>query len=154
MIATTKIPVLTGIASLFDPLGYLTPTTVKMRLFLQNLWIQEKGWDDQLENEDIETWQKTITEMRGLSTISVPGHIGDETPQLLCFCDVSEKAYPTAIYLKTLYDGKYDVSLLFSKSRIAPKQTMSILRLKLLALLIGISSLKFVSKELKLENTK
>ena len=58
MIATTKIPVLTAIASLFDPLGYLTPTTVKMRLFLQNLWIQEKGWDDQLENGDIETWQK------------------------------------------------------------------------------------------------
>ena len=154
MIATTKIPVLTAIASLFHPLGYLTPTTVKMRLFLQNLWIQEKGWDDQLENEDIETWQKTITEMRELSTISVPRHIGDKTPQLLCFCDVSEKAYLTAIYLKTLYDGKYDVSLLFSKPRIAPKQKMSILRLKLLALLTGISSLKYVSKELKLENTK
>ena len=154
MIATTKIPVLTAIASLFHPLGYLTPTTVKMRLFLQNLWIQEKGWDDQLENEDIETWQKTITEMRELSTISVPRHIGDETPQLLCFCDVSEKAYLTAIYLKTLYDGKYDVSPLFSKPRIAPKQKMSILRLKLLALLTGISSLKYVSKELKLENTK
>ena len=129
-------------ASLFHPLGYLTPTTVKMRLFLQNLWIQQKGWDDQLENEDIETWQKTITEMRELSTISVPRHIGDETPQLLCFCDVSEKEYLTAIYLKTLYDGKYDVSLLFSKLRIAPKQKMSILRLKLLALLTGISSLK------------
>ena len=71
-----------------------------------------------------------------------------------CFCDVSEKAYLTAIYLKTLYDGKYDVSLLFSKPRIAPKQKMSILRLKLLALLTGISSLKYVSKELKLENTK
>ena len=66
--------------------------------------------------------------------ISVPRHIGDETPQLLCFCDVSEKAYATAIYLKTLYGGKYDVSLLFSILRIAPKQKMSILRLKLLAL--------------------
>ena len=66
--------------------------------------------------------------------ISVPRHIGDETPQLLCFCDVSEKAYATAIYLRTLYGGKYDVSLLFSILRIAPKQKMSILRLKLLAL--------------------
>ena len=66
--------------------------------------------------------------------ISVPRHIGDETPQLLCFCDVSEKAYATAIYLKTLYGGKHDVSLLFSILRIAPKQKMSILRLKLLAL--------------------
>ena len=44
--------------------------------------------------------------------------------------------------------------LLFSKSRVEPKQKMSIPRLELLALLIGIRSLKFVSKELKLENTK
>ena len=78
--------------------------------------------------------KKTIIEMIELSIISVPRHIGDETPQLLCFCDVLEKAYATAIYLKTLYGGKYDVSLLFSILRIAPKQKMSILRLKLLAL--------------------
>ena len=72
MTVTTKTQVLTTIASFFDPLGYLTPTTVKMRLFLQNLWIQKKGWDDQLENEDIETSQKIIAEMKELSTISVP----------------------------------------------------------------------------------
>ena len=134
MIATTKRQVLTTIASLFDPFGYLTPTTVKMKPFLQNLWIQEKGWDDQLENEDIQTWQKIIAEMKELSTISVPRDIGCENPQLICFCDASEKAYETAIYLKKLYEGKADVNLLFSKSRIAPKQKMSILRLELLAL--------------------
>ena len=49
MTATIKMQVLTTIVSLFDPLEYLTPTTVKMRLFLQNLWIQEKEWDDQLK---------------------------------------------------------------------------------------------------------
>ena len=44
MAATTKRQVLTTIASLFDPLGYLVaPTTIRMRLLLQNLWIQEKG---------------------------------------------------------------------------------------------------------------
>ena len=35
--ATTQRQVLTTISLLFDPLGYLTPTTVKMGLFLQNL---------------------------------------------------------------------------------------------------------------------
>ena len=122
-----------------------------MRLFLQNLWIQEKGWDDQLKNENIETWQKTIAEMKELSTISVPRHVEGE---LLCLCDASEKAYATAIYIKTWYEGKIDVNLLFSKSRIAPKEKMSILQLELLALLIGMRSLKFVSKEIKLESTK
>ena len=43
MTATTKRQVLTTIASLLDILGYLTPTTMKMRLFLPNLWILEKG---------------------------------------------------------------------------------------------------------------
>ena len=154
MTATTKRQVLTTITSLFDPLGYLTPATVKARLFLQNLWIHKKGWDEQLKNEDIEKWQKIIAEMKELSTTSVPRHIGGENPQLFCFCDASEKAYATAVYLKTLYEEKADVNLLFSKSRIAPKKKMSIQRLELLALLIGIKSLKFVSKELKLENTK
>ena len=51
MAATTKRQVLTTIASLFDPLEYLTSATVKMRLFLQNLWIRENGWDDHLKNE-------------------------------------------------------------------------------------------------------
>ena len=90
MTATTKRQVLTTTASLFDPLGYLTPTTVKMKLFLQNLWIQGKGWYDQLKNEDIETWQKVMAEMKELSTISIPRHIEGEIPQLLCFFDASE----------------------------------------------------------------
>ena len=64
--ATTKRQVLTTISLLFDPLGYLTPTTVKMGLFLQNLQIQEKGWDDQLKNEDIETWQKNHIRNEGI----------------------------------------------------------------------------------------
>ena len=82
---------------MFDPLRYLIPTTVKMRLFLQNLWIQEKVWEYQLENEDIETRQEIIAEIKELSTISVPRYIGGENPQLVCFCDASEKAYATAI---------------------------------------------------------
>ena len=121
MTTTTKRQILTTITSLFDPLGCLTPTTVKMRLFLQNLRIQEKRRDDQLKNEDIKTWLKMIAEMKESSTISVPRHTGGENRQLLCFCDASEKAYTTVIYLKTLCEEKADVNQLFSKWRTAPK---------------------------------
>ena len=34
MIATTKRHILASMGPLFDPLGYLSPTTMKMRLFL------------------------------------------------------------------------------------------------------------------------
>ena len=43
MTARTKKQVVITIASLFDTLGYLMLTTMKLRLFLQNLWIHEKG---------------------------------------------------------------------------------------------------------------
>ena len=52
MIATTKRQVLASIASLFDPLGYLSPTTMKMRLFLEKLWNKEKDWDDTMDKKD------------------------------------------------------------------------------------------------------
>ena len=54
-----------------------------MRLLLQNLWIWEKGWDDQLENEEIKSWKKIIADMKELSTISVPRLLDGETSQLL-----------------------------------------------------------------------
>ena len=73
----------------------------------------KKNEDHQLKNEDIETWQRIIAEMKELSTISVPWYIGGEKAQLLCFCDASEKAYAIAIYLKTSYEGNVDVNLRF-----------------------------------------
>ena len=44
-------------------------------------------------------------------------------------------------------ERKSTVNLTFSKARIEPKKAMSIPRLELMALLIGIRSSKFVSKE-------
>ena len=154
MVATTKREVLASIASLYDPLGYLAPVTMKMRLFLQQLWNKEKDWDDQMDKEDIESWRQIVEEANALTSIDVPRYIGKEKSQLICFCDASKNAYATAIYLKTMDQGQSKVNLIFAKSRIAPKKTMSIPRLELLALLIGIRSLKFVSKELELENTQ
>ena len=64
---------------------HLDTLLLLQRPFFKNLWIQEKGWDDQLKDEDIETWQKIKAEMKELSTISVPRHTRSENPQLLFF---------------------------------------------------------------------
>ena len=63
-ISTTKRQVLMAIASLFDHLGCLTPTTIKMRLFLYNLWAQVKDWDDKMDSKDIETWGAIVEEKK------------------------------------------------------------------------------------------
>ena len=154
LIAISKRQVLASIASLFDPLGYLSPTTMKMRLFLQKLWTKEKKSDDTMEDDEIEKWKQIVEETKELSTIEIPRYIGSKNNQLICFCDASKNAYATAIYLKSQdEEGNCRVNLIFSKSRIAPKKAMSRPRLELMALLIGVRCLKFVSQELRLENT-
>ena len=128
---------------------------MKMRLFLQKLWNKEKDWDDTMDKEDTRKWRQIIEETKELSTIEVPRYIGGKNSQLIRFCDASKNAYATAIYLKTMdEERKSRVNLIFSKARIAPKKAMSIPRLELMPLLIGVRSLKFVSKELGLESTQ
>ena len=110
-----------------------------------DIWSQEKDWDEGLDEGDIEQWRKVMTKTGDLSSISKLRYTGSKDAQLICFCDASTKAYAAATYLKTTIDGTSKVNVIFSKSRIAPKKSMSIPRLELLALLIGVRSLKFVA---------
>ena len=41
--AKTKREVLASLAAFFDPLGMTTPVTLKMKLFLQELWEKRKN---------------------------------------------------------------------------------------------------------------
>ena len=56
--ATTNREVLTTLASLYDPLGKLTPFTINMNTFIQNLWEKGLDWYDKLDDKDKETWKK------------------------------------------------------------------------------------------------
>ena len=148
--ATTKREVLTTLASLYDPLGMLTPFTINMKIFIQNLWEKGLDWDDKLDDKDKETWKKMTQDIHKLSSIQIPRFIGNGKSQLLCFCDSSNKAYPTAIYLRVVRDGKVIVNLLFLKSKNAPKNKLLIPRLELMSTLIGVRSLRFIANEMKL----
>ena len=58
--------------------------------------------------------------------------------------------YATAVYLLIEIDGKPNIEFTFGKLRIARKNLISIPRLELLDVLVGIRSLKFVQESLKL----
>lgn len=80
-----------------------------------------------------------------MSSVTVPRCViqcNDENTinELICFCDASGKAYPATVYLRQTVDGVTSVELVFAKVRLAPVKGLSIPRLELLAVVIGMNN--------------
>ena len=152
--ATSKLKVLQIIGSVFDLLGYYSPTILKAKLFMKMLWKEKCEWDTKLDTQKLTRWEEIMENLKDIPNYTIPRYLGflnedqcfaDLT--LICFCDASVKAYATTVYLYRSSLGNYKTDLIFSKNRLAPEQ-ITIPRLELLGVLIGVRALKFVQKEL------
>ena len=59
----TKRGVLSTVARIYDPLGFLTPTTPMMKGFIQELWIKKLDWDEPLTDDLIKSWKQITSEL-------------------------------------------------------------------------------------------
>ncbi|GFW92491.1 integrase catalytic domain-containing protein [Trichonephila clavipes] len=75
----------------------------------------------------------------------------EDDAELHSFCDASKKAYGAAIYLRTKSRNGISVKLGTSKSRVAPLNCVTLLRLELLGALVGA---RLASKVKKIVNHK
>ena len=50
--------VLSAIASIFDPLGLISPIVTPFKFFMQVLWASKINWDKPLSNELLDDWLK------------------------------------------------------------------------------------------------
>lgn len=70
--ASTKRNVLSCIASLFDPLQFLSPFTIRGKLLMQEIWAAGLDWDDFLPANLESKWKEWIDELPELSTVCIP----------------------------------------------------------------------------------
>lgn len=133
----TKRSILSRIALVFDPLGWLGSSVIIAKFIMQELWQAKIDWDESISNELYTLWREYEGKIQSLSDIKIPRKViifkrGQE-PKILeihGFSDTSQRAYGACIYIRSVSNnGKCGCHLLCSKSRIAPLKVISIPRL-------------------------
>ncbi|XP_055714197.1 uncharacterized protein LOC129808445 [Phlebotomus papatasi] len=130
----TKRQLLPSIASIFDPIGWLAPITVRAKILMQELWNQELNWDDPTPSDTQKEWSSLMIELRQLDSVRIPRWIHtNNTTQLHGFCDASQKAYAAVVYTRSVDEqGRVHIHLIAAKTKVAPlKNKVTLPRLEL-----------------------
>ena len=154
----TKRRILSRISSIYDPLGLLSPITVRAKIILRKLWTAPRciGWDDLVPDEVLKEWNSLNEDLKRVNEIQIyrsltPGKVLGR-PTLILFSDGSPQAYGAVAYCrwKTVEEG-YVTRIIAAKSRVAPLKTINIVRLELCGAVISKRLRESISHELTIE---
>lgn len=147
-----KRTVLSFISMIFDPMGFLTPSTIFAKSFIQQLWMLQIGWDDPLPPELESQWYQYCHELSKINDIHIPRQVICNNPTLLeihGFSDSSKKSYGACVYIRSRdCSNKMHVHLLCSKTKVAPLKTITIPRLELCGALMLVKLVDKVKRSL------
>jgi hypothetical protein len=150
----TKREMLSDLSKIFDPLGLIAPVTFKLKLVMQQAWVEGVDWDTPLSDSLRSEYFQWRNDLCQLSKIRIPrciltknGVLGNL--ELHVFCDASEKGYAACIYVKVSDENHVKVSLLTAKSKVAPMKSLSIPRLELCGLVLASTLVQRVCHALK-----
>ncbi|XP_070172315.1 uncharacterized protein [Polyergus mexicanus] len=151
----TKRSILSVIARLYDPLGWVTPATVAAKLVMQQLWRAKIGWDEVIPDAIMARWQILYSTLPNLNRIVLPRWMNSlsDSAELHGFADASTHAYAAAVYMRvTNSDGRVFVSLIAGKSKVAAISPMTVPRLELSAALLLSRLITFIRDALNLHS--
>lgn len=155
---STRRGILSVIASLYDPLGFVAPFTLSGKCILQELCRRGIGWDDPLPENLSPRWEEWKNGLQKLKEVVIPRcyrphNFGKSvTTELHHFSDASTVGYGTCSYLRCKNDkGEVHCSLVMAKARVAPTKLTSIPRLELSAAVVSARLSVMLKNELEMQ---
>ena len=157
----TRKGILSVIASVYDPLGFLAPFVLVAKRILQDLCKMKSAWDDDIPQEHLTCWKRWLSELPRLKDFAVnrclkPEGFGNiKETQLHLFSDASEVGYGVPAYVRFENDeGKAHCALMMGKATVAPLKQVTVPRLELTAATVSVRLYKSLERELPLKADK
>lgn len=153
----SKQTILSFIASIYDPVGLISPGILPFKIFFQSLWNEDLKWSDPINSSLVLEWERLVLSINTSVSIKIPRLCTTLTKsntvhELHAFADASSYAFSCCVYLRTISNVNSIMSnLIFSKSKVYPnrlKNKMSIHRAELLGVLIAVRAIIFCQNEL------
>ncbi|XP_054284249.1 uncharacterized protein LOC129001099 [Macrosteles quadrilineatus] len=133
----TKRHVLSLVAKIYDPCGFLSPCTMTAKCFIQLLWTTGLQWDEPLTPELSAIWSNFISAIPALADIQIPRALKispNSSVELHGFSDASERGFSAVVYVRCSQpNGEVTTRMVLSKTRVAPLKKVTLPRLELCA---------------------
>ncbi|XP_048577299.1 uncharacterized protein LOC116612845 [Nematostella vectensis] len=143
--------------SIYDPLGFVFPSTLPSKAILQDLCRQGLGWDDEIPDAAKAKWETRLQDLPKLEGFSIPRsfkHLNSEEIEEYeqhHFSDASSTGYGAVSYLRQIYaNGKSSCFPVMAESRLAPLKAMTIPRIELSATVLATCLDKMITQEIDL----
>ncbi|XP_071847894.1 uncharacterized protein [Apostichopus japonicus] len=138
----TKRKALGAISRVYDPIGFVAPVIVKLKMEMQELWKAGVDWDDDLSPDIQENWKHLFSELEKINNVTIERcltpHNASEEASLMVFCDASEKAFGACAYLRwRLNNDTFETRFVAGKLRVAPLKKLTVPRLELQAAILA-----------------
>ncbi|XP_011859045.1 PREDICTED: uncharacterized protein LOC105556561 [Vollenhovia emeryi] len=147
----SKRTILSELARVFDPLGFLTPLTFTAKRLIQLLWISKIDWDTRPPPEICQRWERYRSELAVLASLRIPRSLsrnGVVSRELHGFCDASEQGYGGVVYMRIVAHDGVTIRLIASKAKVAPLKSITLPRLELCAAVLLSELITYVRRVL------
>ncbi|XP_055910831.1 uncharacterized protein LOC129945199 [Eupeodes corollae] len=135
----TKRHILSDASKIFDPLGFLAPIVIGVKILLQELWRKQINWDEEVPDSLSQQWNNIRNELHIVENFAIPRIMlqNKNEWELHGFCDASLDAYAAVVYCRNIKpNNSISVTLVAAKSKVAPLKVLPLPRLELCGALL------------------
>nr|XP_055053880.1 uncharacterized protein LOC129439016 [Misgurnus anguillicaudatus] len=151
----TRRGVLSMVNSIYDPLGFVAPITIKGKAIVRELTLEQHEWDAPLPSQKQAEWNKWKESLDAIEHVKIKrcyipvSLTTTKRKELWIFSDASTTAIGAVAYLRAIdQEEQCHFGFIMGKSKLAPRPAHTVPRLELCAAVLAVELYDLLKDEM------